>query len=217
MAPLRTRDRRLSRRLKKETRTEHDLAEASRFAKLFFQGRFDAGAYAQSLGWIELVYTALEEGLEANDVLAPFQRRAIYRGDVIRDDRRHYGADTPLVDTPYAARIRDVATRDPFRLLGHFYVRYFAEMSGVAKVAPMAHRLLGIPADQPLKYFQFPKVPDLRAAKNELRGALDDVPPAFHDVILDEARRSFTLHRELVDGLLTELEARFAGSALSAE
>ncbi|MEM6791262.1 MAG: biliverdin-producing heme oxygenase [Myxococcota bacterium] len=217
MALLGSRPRRLSRRLKKETRTEHDLAEASRFAKLFFKGRFDQRGYAKGLARIEPVYAALEAGLEAHDILTPFQRPHVYRRDVIRSDRERFGADLEPVETSYAARIREIAADQPFRLLGHFYVRYFADMSGVAKVAPMAHRLLGIDAEVPLEFFRFRRIPDLRAEKNDLRRQLDAVPPAFHEAVLDEAKRSFVLHRDLVDGLLVDLEAPSSPQVASAE
>lgn len=196
----------LAARLRDETQPEHQLAEATRFAKAFFRGRLDIRAYGLGLARFEPVYSALEHGLRAHVELAEFVRPEVFRQGAILADLERFGNGQRSIATPYSARIRELARENPFALLGHFYVRYFADLSGVARVAPFAHRLLGIPKSEPMEFFRFPAISDRKAIKNELRLLLDAVPRAHHETILDEARRSFRLHRELVDELLDVLE-----------
>ncbi|MEM9693812.1 MAG: biliverdin-producing heme oxygenase, partial [Myxococcota bacterium] len=174
--------------------------------KLFFRGRFDARAYAMGLARLEPVYAALEEGLRTHENTRVFLRHPIMREAAVRSDRRRYGEGVDPVDTPYARRIRDVTESAPHRLVGHVYVRYFADLSGVAKMARVAHRLLGLPADAPLAYFSFPAEVDKQAVKTELRAAIDRLERRHHEAVIDEARRSFRLHKELTDELLSVLE-----------
>jgi heme oxygenase len=200
----------LARRLRAETKRAHRLAEATRLAKAFLAGRLDARAYALGLARIEPVYAALEEALSAPDLhplLVAFHRPELFRLEAIRRDLARYGpAPRPRV-CGYAARIRHVAAQRPVALLGHFYVRYFGDLSGMARLAPIAHRLLGLEPGAPLELFRFPEVRDRRATLDELRAYLDAIPLACHDDVVAEARRSFALHRRLVDRLLEDLEA----------
>ncbi|MEM9074078.1 MAG: biliverdin-producing heme oxygenase [Myxococcota bacterium] len=197
----------LARRLKRETRPEHDLAEATRFAKAFFAGRFNANAYTLGLSHFEPIYRALEDALAspADPILSPFHRPAMFRLPAIQTDLKRFAGPKP-VESAYAERIRTQARDNPVALLGHVYVRYFADLSGVARVAPIANRLLGIPKSRPLAYFRFDDIPDKRLFKKELRARLNAVPAVHHDVILDEARMSFRLHREVVDVLFETLD-----------
>ncbi|RYG65136.1 hypothetical protein EON77_18910, partial [bacterium] len=48
----------LSRRLRKETKTAHRLAEATRFAKAFFKGKLNVPAFAQGVARLYPVYVA---------------------------------------------------------------------------------------------------------------------------------------------------------------
>ncbi|MEM9861711.1 MAG: biliverdin-producing heme oxygenase [Myxococcota bacterium] len=197
---------RLSRRLKKETTSEHRLAEATRFAKAFFRGQFNRRTYARGLALFEPVYAALENALQSDEALRPFWGEAHLRAPAIRTDLARFGPRLDTVPSAYSRRINAVASDDPLRTLGHFYVRYFADLSGVARVAPMAHRLLRIDRREPMAFFSFPKITDMRAYKNGLRALLDGVPEEAHERVLDEARRSFELHRQLVDQLFETLK-----------
>ncbi|HJL14938.1 MAG TPA: biliverdin-producing heme oxygenase [Sandaracinaceae bacterium LLY-WYZ-13_1] len=201
----------LARRLRAETTQAHRLAEASRLAKAFFRGRLNAEAYALGLARIEPVYAALEEALSAPErhpLLAAFHRPEIFRLPAIREDLARLGPAPRPRRSRYAERIREVAAHRPVATLGHFYVRYFGDLAGVARLAPLAPRLLGLPADARLAFFRFPGVRDRKATLAELRAYLDALPLACHDDVIAEARRSFALHGRLVAELFDELEGR---------
>ncbi|AKF04607.1 biliverdin-producing heme oxygenase [Sandaracinus amylolyticus] len=198
----------LSARLRSETRREHVLAEATRLARAFFAGRLDAHAYALGLVRMEPVYEALETSLatSAEPLLRAFDRPELHRLAALRSDLAALGRPSPTTPNAYAARIRLVARDEPIALLGHFYVRYFADLSGGAVVGRVAPRLFRLPRGLEPAYFAFPAIEDRTAYKDELRAYLDAIPRMHHDVVVDEARRAFLLHRELVDALFDELE-----------
>jgi heme oxygenase (biliverdin-producing, ferredoxin) len=202
----------LARRLRAETSRSHRLAEATRFAQALFAGRLDVRAYALGLAHIAPVYAALEAALETDDLhplLGAFRRPELYRSEAIEEDLARYGAETPRAGRcAYAARIDEVAARRPVALVGHFYVRYFGDLSGVARLAPLAPRLLGLPPTAELSFFRFPRVSDRAATLAELRAYLDALPLACHDEVVAEAKRSFVLHRRLVDRLFATLPRR---------
>ena len=85
-------------------------------------------------------------------------------------------------------------------------MRYFADLSGGAVVQRLAPRLFRLPHGLDPEYFAFPRIDDRAAYKDELRAYLDAIPRTHHDVVVEEARRAFVLHRELVDALFDELE-----------
>ncbi|MEM9194253.1 MAG: biliverdin-producing heme oxygenase [Myxococcota bacterium] len=199
----------LSNRLRTETGREHRLAEAARLTKAFFGGKLDLRAFMLGLSHFEPVYAALEDALDAapdSSVLAPFRLPVVYRRNAILTDLQRFDHPGSGPDSPYAARIRRTAAESPARILGHFYVRYFADLSGVARSAPIAHRLLGVDSKAPLAFFTFPDIPDRKMFKNKLRALLDKLPRSHHDEIVDEARVSFSLHRDLVDELFDQLD-----------
>lgn len=207
----------LSERLRTETGREHRLAEAARLTKAFFSGKLDLRAFLLGLRHFEPIYLALERALGSappHSLLAPFQLPEVYRRDAIVKDLARFGVRSTGPDSPYAARIEEVATSEPARILGHFYVRYFADLSGVARSAPVAHRLLGVDRQAPLAFFTFPDIPDRKHFKAVLRRLLDAVPDTHHNAIIDEARTSFSLHRALVDELFAQLD--IAGQARDA-
>jgi heme oxygenase len=198
---------RLSLRLRSETRREHVLAEATRLARAFFAGRLDATAYAMGLARFEPVYEALEGALERDDtpLLRAFHRPELHRLEAIRHDRALLGHGRATEPNAYARRITHVASAQPIALLGHFYVRYFADLSGGAVAGRLAPRVLRLPPGVRLAYFDFPAITDRAAYKDELRAYLDAIPRAHHAAIVDEAKRAFLLHRELVDALFDDL------------
>ncbi|UJR82792.1 biliverdin-producing heme oxygenase [Sandaracinus amylolyticus] len=198
----------LSARLRSETRREHVLAEATRLARAFFAGRLDAHAYALGLVRMEPVYEALETSLatSAEPLLRAFDRPELHRLAALRADLAALGRPPSSAPNGYAARVRLVAHDEPIALLGHFYVRYFADLSGGAVVGRLAPRLFRLPPGLDPAYFAFPGIADRAAYKDELRAYLDAVPRTHHDVVVEEARRAFLLHRELVDALFDDLE-----------
>lgn len=165
---------RLSKRLKAETKSEHVLAEATRLAKAFFAGRLDLHAFTLGLVRVEPVYQALERALATSE--EPFHRPELYRVDSIRRDLDALGRPAPSHGNAYAMRIDQVARTQPVALLGHFYVRYFADLSGGVTAGRLALKVLRLPKGTRLTYFEFPGISDRTAYKNELRAYLDAVP-----------------------------------------
>jgi heme oxygenase len=195
---------RLSVRVRRGTRAEHDAAQRSGFLDALAAGRLPWEAYADLTAQHWFVYEALEAAgatMADDPVVAAFLFDELLRRPALEHDLRYlYGpgwADhiTALpATTTYCTRLRDVAGGAATGFVAHHYTRYIGDLSGGQYLGPAIARVYGLNGDGH-RFFAFPGV-DPAAFKSYYRGLLDTTPwsPAEQEAFLAEVAEAYRLN-----------------------
>jgi heme oxygenase (biliverdin-producing, ferredoxin) len=188
---------RFSAALRDRTATIHRAAERTGFIADLIRGRATRAGYARYLRNLLPIYDTLEAALATS----PFPAARVFADERLRRvprllaDLQAIGGDgetnPPIAEAvAYQAAVREAA-RDE-RLLAHAYVRYLGDLSGGQILKPLLARTLGLSAIQ-LSFYDFPAIPDIKAAKARIWSALDSLDPASAtaETILTEAVAGF--------------------------
>lgn len=220
----------LAARLRDGTSEAHRAAERGPFIRAFLGARradpdrpagptLDRATYRAYLIALHAIYTALEAGLgrhREHPVAGPLALPYLYRAPAIAADLQTLFAADPAADPPVpaalalAARLRELADRDPALLVAHAYTRYLGDLSGGQILRGAAARILGLVPDAEasntpgLAFYDFPQIPDLNACKADLRARLDALPlaPAGVNALVAEAREAFARNAAVFADLL---------------
>jgi heme oxygenase len=194
-------------RLRAATHDLHAVAERGGIYGALIAGRASRTGYLLLLRNLEPVYAALEQGLETDAVLAPFDAGLLRRGPAITRDLDHLSGprwrqDLPLLApaADYANHLANLAETDPPLLLAHVYTRYLGDLSGGRLLRRLVQERLGVPPEA-LAYFDFPEhVPSAGPCEEPttLGGALRTAiahaaQSRVHDGIVEEACAAFSL------------------------
>jgi heme oxygenase (biliverdin-producing, ferredoxin) len=200
-------------KLRTGTQKAHTAAENVGFTKCFVKGVVDQGCFAKFLGNLYCVYSALENALQAHSehpLIKPLYFKELNRqANLVQDLEFYYGKDWQnfVVASPatqvYVDRIKAVAATEPVLLLGHAYTRYMGDLSGgqmFQKVAQSALKLVGY---QGTSFYNFDKISDKAAFKDQYRQALNALPvdDATADKIVKEANDSFQFNMMMAKDL----------------
>ena len=101
----------------------------------------------------------------------------------------------------YCYRIREVAENDPYLLIAHHYTRYIGDLSGGKILKGIAQKALTPPVGEGLHFYDFPRIDDAKAWKDEYRTVLDGLGFDEHQRInlITEANYAFRLNMYIFD------------------
>ena len=148
----------------------------------------------------------MEEEISKNPIVAVIDDPVLYRTNSLeRDLRYYYGPNWRSIVTPtpacqeYVNRIRDV---DKLLLIGHHYTRYIGDLSGGQILKGIAEKAMtDLPEGEGLHFYDFDKIEDAKAYKNDYRATLDamDLDQSQIDAIISEANYAFKLNMYMFD------------------
>lgn len=201
----------LSEALKSGTAASHTQAEDVHFVKNFIRGIIDRELYAQLVGDLLHVYSALEQALDQH---APnyfstchfpkeLDRTAALKEDV---DFWHTTAMPPIspATQDYIDRIHHCCQTNPLLLLAHAYTRYLGDLSGGKILARVARRALNLkPNEDGLAFYEFAHVESAKLFKDEYRKCLNQLQLTQTQIhqLVQEANIAFGLNMRIFEEL----------------
>ena len=101
----------------------------------------------------------------------------------------------------YCYRIREVAENDPYLLIAHHYTRYIGDLSGGKILRGIAKKALNPPVGEGLHFYDFPRIEDAKAWKDEYRAVLDGLnfDEQQKNALITEANYAFRLNMYMFD------------------
>jgi heme oxygenase len=198
--------RRLSQRLRGETKTLHAAAERSGVMRRLVRGELSRREYVSLLFNLAEIYGALESELERNrthEALSWLDIDALSRRlPLLRDIEALGAADDVDVIVPttaeYVERVRNAGANAPHLLISHAYVRYLGDLSGGQILGPIVGRVFGRDGRHVTSFYEFPLIADIAAFKRRFRDQLDRIGNGVaSDGIIEETKSAFVLHERL--------------------
>ena len=196
----------LSTELKTGTKKSHSAAENTKFVASFLRGVVDPEEYRKLIANFYFVYKAMEEEISKNPIVAVIDDPVLYRTNSLEKDLAYYYGDNwKSIIKPtdacqqYVKRIYDV---DKLLLIGHHYTRYIGDLSGGQILKGIAEKTLpDLPEGEGLHFYDFDKIEDAKAYKNDYRDTLDaiDLDQSQIDAIISEANYAFKLNMYMFD------------------
>ncbi len=203
----------LSKDIKVGTKKSHSAAENTKFVAAFLRGVISQENYRTLIKDFYFVYAALEEEMErlkGDTYIDGINFPELSRIEQLKMDvRYYYGPNWRAIIAPsesavqYVERIHEIADKDPYLLVAHHYTRYLGDLSGGQILKGIAEKALNLSNGEGLKFYDFDKIEDKKAYKDNYRFALDCLPldkPKI-DAIIAEANYAFKLNMDLFDEL----------------
>ncbi len=203
----------LSKDIKSGTKKSHSAAENTKFVAAFLRGVISRENYRTLIKDLYFVYAALEEEMErlnGDTYIDGINFPELSRIEQLKMDvRYYYGPNWRAIIAPsesavqYVERIHEIADKDPYLLVAHHYTRYLGDLSGGQILKGIAEKALNLSNGEGLKFYDFDKIEDKKAYKDNYRFALDCLPldkPKI-DAIIAEANYAFKLNMDLFDEL----------------
>ncbi len=195
----------LSSALRFHTQDLHVQAERSGIVADMLRGRVTRLGYAIFLRNLAPAYRRLEIGLERHrlsPIIGSFARDEIYRSAALEHDLSGLNGPgwreaLPLLPAGqrYADHIDAAAAGSGDGLIGHAYVRYLGDLSGGQVLKRLLGQSLGLTGET-LAFYDFPRISDPVAYKQNFRDALDRAAATVADqrVVIDAAVEAFSLN-----------------------
>lgn len=211
----------LSAALKAQTAPLHALAERSGAMADLLAGRLSLPGYCALLRNLQLVYAALEAGLDQHEVDARLWHPALRRLEALAQDLAQLqpGArpvDLTLVPTAkvYASHLAALSEQQPGLLLAHAYVRYLGDLHGGQMLSKLIRRHYGLEGSTGTAFYWFGEPAQVEALKLEFRSGLDGLALSAPqlEAFVEEACEAFRLHQRLFE----ELHAQETGPLTAA-
>jgi heme oxygenase len=211
----------LALRLHQATLEAHRAAEGITFVRSVVRGTVARSDYALFLAQLRSVYAALEAALVAHQEdprVGPVVWPKAFRVAAIDEDLAYYGLTAPLPVLPatlvYVRHLEALSQRAPHRLVAHAYTRTLGDLSGGQSLKKALHKAWELPADAGTRFFDFPELGDLTAAKDTFRAQLDALPLSAGeaDEVVAEAILAFR-HNGAVAQAITDLALASAGTS----
>lgn len=202
----------LSAALHDRTKALHTEAERSGVMAALLRGQASHAAYLRLLVSLHAIYEALERGLEAQSshpVLAPMHEPAFARRAALEQDLRTVlgedwaaRAETPALAQAYATHLDLLAREHPVHLLAHAWLRYLGDLNGGQILSRLVRNSLAL-STMPTHFYEFPALPDPRAAAAAWKARLDalDLAPATQEALVAEASEGFRQHIALFQSI----------------
>ena len=203
----------LSTMLREGTKKSHTMAENVGFVKCFLKGVVEKKSYRRLVTSLYFVYSAMEEEMERlkdHPVISKIYYHELNRKQSLEEDLHfYYGANwrDEIKNSPagkaYVERIREVAQTEPELLVAHCYTRYLGDLSGGQILKKISQRAMNLSDGEGTAFYEFDRIPDEKAFKNEYRQAMDELPidMATAEKIVDEANAAFGRNMELFEEL----------------
>ena len=201
-----------SKELKEGTKKSHNAAENTKFVSQFLKGVLDPEEYAKLISNFYYVYSTMEECVSSST--DPYVKNlhrwnaTLFRTAFIsRDLRYYYGPMWRELAKPseacntYCYRINEVAEKDPYLLIAHHYTRYIGDLSGGKILRGIAQKALNPPVGEGLHFYDFPRIEDAKAWKDEYRAVLDGLnfDEQQKNALITEANYAFRLNMYMFD------------------
>jgi heme oxygenase len=206
----------LAAQLREGTSKSHSMAENVSFVKSFLSGIIDKNSYRKLIANLYFIYSALEEEMEKhkdNTLIKPIYFQELNRQKNLEKDLEHYyGIEWKSLISiseatqSYVNRIRAISEQKPELLISHAYTRYLGDLSGGQLLKKIAQRALNISeGGSGLSFYEFDKIKDEQAFKQEYKNALDSLKLDETSVnqIISEANVSFTMNMKMFQELET--------------
>ena len=201
-----------SKELKEGTKKSHNAAENTKFVSQFLKGVLDPEEYAKLLSNFYYVYSTMEECVSASTDpkvknLHRWNATLFRTAFISRDLRYYYGPMWRELAKPseacntYCYRINEVAEKDPYLLIAHHYTRYIGDLSGGKILRGIAKKALNPPVGEGLHFYDFPRIEDAKAWKDEYRAVLDGLnfDEQQKNALITEANYAFRLNMYMFD------------------
>jgi len=202
------------------TRKSHSMAENTAFVSGFFKGvSTTREAYRNLVTSLYFVYEAMEVSMDTTNekCVQILDDPALRRLPSLKQDMDfYYGSAwqdmlrlSPATQT-YVARIKEVAEKQPYLLIGHQYSRYLGDLFGGQMMGSMATRSLDLKNGNGVAFYRFDDITNTKDYITEWYTRLNnlDLTDEQKQEIADEANAVFALNI----GIFDELE----GSSLQA-
>ena len=200
--------------IKEGTKKSHNAAENTKFVSSFLKGCVDPEEYRKLLVNFYHVYSNMEAEIrETNDPLASTLKQwcvKLNRSSFLERDLRYFfgpmfrdNLEPSEAAKTYVHRIREVSDNDPYLLIAHHYTRYIGDLSGGQILKGIAKKALQPPEGEGLHFYDFPRIEDSKAWKNEYRTVLDGLKFDEHqkNALITEANYAFRLNMYVFDEL----------------
>ena len=198
--------------LKEGTKSSHNAAENTKFMRSFLKGMLNKHNFHQLWANYYFIYSAIEQEvykhIHTNQSIGMIHNTKLYRVNSLESDLlQHIGYNWKLIIQPshatqqYVNRIRDISLSNPTLLVAHHYTRYLGDLSGGQILKSLAYNALQL--HQPLQFFEFHQIQDLKSFKLQYKAILDELPLDHHQVndIIAEANYAFALNTYMFDEL----------------
>lgn len=193
----------------------HRGAERSGFLGRLLGGELPVEAYGRLVVQHRQIYKALESfnwAMSQDAVAGEFVQDDVVRlpaleRDVVAvlgDDWQDRPEALPVAATlEYCDRIREVGNDWPAGWVAHQYVRYLGDLSGGFYVGSRIEKVFELDATTGTAFYDFPKVDDPDAWKNDYRRRLDEAPwdTAEQERFVDEVLEAYRLNTEIFSQL----------------
>lgn len=187
----------LSTLLREATWELHREVEALPLVQSILQGTISRMTFIRYTGCLATIYEALETGLRQHSATAGLLIPGLARAAHLQADLAAW--ESAALDSPLAARIREISTAFPPGLVAYFYLRYFGDLSGGQMLRQSLDHLLPSASSPGLSFYSFAELGSVGPVKQRLREMLDALPfsDAERSGIVEEARRGFLEHGKL--------------------
>lgn len=191
--------------MRERTHSLHSRAERSGIINDILRGKATRYGYALLLRNLLPAYRQLEAGLEDHwysPAIRAAAPREVYRAPaLISDLKAIFGSEwedtLPLLPAgeQYRRRVAFAAEGDGAGLIAHAYTRYFGDLSGGQVMKRLLDRSLGL-RSQELTFYDFPKIKEIEAFKQDYRRAIDNSAAWISDIgaVVLEATTAFELN-----------------------
>jgi heme oxygenase len=196
------------------TRKSHSMAENTAFVSGFFKGLSTKESYTALVTSLYFVYKAMEvEAFDCTDDerVKSMDDSKLRRLTALEQDLDYfYGSSwkasiqpSPATKT-YVARIREIASKQPYLLVAHQYTRYLGDLFGGQMMGGMATRSLGLEQGEGVTFYAFDEIDSVKPFITDWYNKLNalNLTDAQKQEIVDEANFVFDLNI----GILQELE-----------
>ena len=201
------------------TRKSHSMAENTAFVSGFFKGVSTREAYRNLLTSLYFVYETMETCMDTttDTFVKALDDPVLRRLPALQQDMDFFHGDewqNVIRPSPatraYVARIKEVAEKQPYLLIGHQYSRYLGDLFGGQMMGGMATRSLSLENGKGVAFYQFDDIDNTKDYITDWYKRLNNLnlTEEQKQKIVDEANLVFALNV----GIFDELE----GSSLQA-
>jgi heme oxygenase len=205
---------RLSARLRRGTRLDHDAAQGSGFLDRLAAGTLPRQAYADLAAQHWFIYETLEQAaatMVTDPVAGAFVFPELTRLPALNEDLTTLLGPQPTLNAlpatqEYRARLRAVAFDQPWGFIAHHYTRYLGDLSGGQYLGPAIAKAYGL-SGAGHRFFVFDGIspPAFRTRYRELLDGLA-FSPADEQNFLAEVQEAYRLNI----AVLRQLKERWA-------
>jgi heme oxygenase len=198
----------LSSRLRSETKAAHTAAERSGVMGQLLRGNVDRPTYVRLLQNLSVLYHALESEIDRNSdnpALISLDLNVLRRFPLLQNDIAALSLNAESLVEPesatleYANHLHELGARSAHLLFAHAYLRYLGDLYGGQIMKGIVDKAIGASANNALTFYDFPKISNMSAFKNDFRNAIDalGLSATGDDAMVAEALHGYELHSRM--------------------